>query len=68
MTDYQTQQRRRNMVVGAFVVVGFAAFIWMLVQFRNLPLFATQFRSFIILVDFPETPGIQRDTAVQFCG
>ncbi len=68
MTDYQTQQRRRNMVVGAFVLLAFAAFIWMLVMFRNLPLYATQFRSFIVRVDFSEAPGIQKDTPVQYCG
>jgi phospholipid/cholesterol/gamma-HCH transport system substrate-binding protein len=68
MTDFQTQQRRRNMVVGGFVLLAFAAFVWMLVKFRNLPLFASQLRSFTVLVNFPGTPGVQNDTPVQYCG
>jgi ABC-type transporter Mla subunit MlaD len=68
MTDYQTLQRRRNMVVGGFVLLAFTAVFWMLVKFRNLPLFATQFRSFIVFVQFPDAPGIQKDTPVQYCG
>ena len=68
MTDFQTQQRRRNMVVGGFVLLAFAAFVWMLVKFRNLPLFASQLRSFTVLVNFPDAPGIQNDTPVQYCG
>lgn len=68
MSDFQTLQRRRNMVVGGFVLLAFAAFIWMLVKFRNLPLFATQFRSFVVFVHFPDAPGVQKDTPIQYCG
>ncbi len=68
MTDYQVLQRRRNLVVGVFVLLAFLAFVWMLFQFRNLPLFATQFRSFMMYVYFPEAPGIHRDTPVNYRG
>lgn len=68
MTDFQTLQHRRNIVVGGFVLLAFAAFVWMLVKFRNLPLYATQLRSFMIFVYFPDAPGIQKDTPVQYCG
>jgi ABC-type transporter Mla subunit MlaD len=68
MTDFQTQQRRRNMVVGGFVLLAFLAFVWMMVKFRNLPLFASQLRSFTVLVQFPDAPGVQKDTPVQYCG
>lgn len=68
MTDYQSRQRRRNMVVGVFVVVAFAAFMWMLLRFRDLPLAAGKLKSFEILVNFPEVPGVQKDTPVQYCG
>ena len=68
MTDYQTLQRRHNRIVGLFVLLALAAFVWMLLKFRNLPLFATQFRSFMIFAYFPEAPGIHRDTPVQYCG
>jgi phospholipid/cholesterol/gamma-HCH transport system substrate-binding protein len=68
MTDFHTLQRRRNLVVGVFVLLAFVAFVWMLFKFRNLPLFATQFKSFVVFVEFPDAPGIQRDTPVQYCG
>lgn len=68
MTDFQTQQRRRNMVVGGFVVLAFAAFVWMLIKFNNLLLFASQLRSYTVLVNFPDAPGIQKDTPVNYCG
>lgn len=68
MADYQTKQRRRNTIVGIFVVVAFVAFIWMLVKFRDLPLVVSKFKCFEILVYFPEAPGIQKDTPVKYCG
>ena len=68
MTDFQTQQRRRNMVVGGFVLLALLAFVWMLVKFRNLPLFASRLQSFTVLVRFADAPGVQKDTPVQYCG
>jgi len=68
MTDFQTQQRRRNMVVGGFVLLALLAFVWMLIKFRNLPLFASRLQSFTVLVRFADAPGVQKDTPVHYCG
>jgi ABC-type transporter Mla subunit MlaD len=68
MTDYNTLQKRRNYIVGAFVLVAFMAFVWMLKSFRDLPLFVTQANSFYVLCKFTDAPGVQPETPVQFCG
>lgn len=68
MADYHTKQRRQNIIVGLFVVVGFGLFVVMLMVFRDLPLFVSKFNSFEVLAYFPEAPGIQKDTPVKFCG
>lgn len=68
MVDYQTKQRQRNMIVGIFVILALMAFLWMLWRFRDLPLAAGKLRSFEVLVYFPEVPGVQKDTPVQYCG
>lgn len=68
MADYQTKQRQRNLIVGCFVILAFFAFVYMLFKFRDLPLFVSRFQSFEILVNFPETPGVQKDTPVNYCG
>ena len=68
MTDYNTLQKRRNYIVGAFVLTAFAAFLWMLGRFRDMPLFVSQANSFYVLAKFTDAPGVQRETPVQFCG
>ncbi len=68
MTDYATVQRRRNMIVGGFVLVAICAFFWMLMVFGDLPIAVSKMRSFEVLINFPSAPGIQRDTPVQYCG
>jgi phospholipid/cholesterol/gamma-HCH transport system substrate-binding protein len=68
MTDYQAKQRQRNMIVGSFVIVALCAFFYMLFRFRDLPQMVSKFNSYEILVYFPEAPGIQKDTPVQYCG
>jgi phospholipid/cholesterol/gamma-HCH transport system substrate-binding protein len=68
MTDYQTKQRQRNMIVGSFVIIALCAFFYMLFRFRDLPQMVSKFNSFEILVYFPEAPGVQKDTPVQYCG
>ncbi len=68
MSDYNSRQQRRNIVVGLFVLIALGAFIWLLAKFRELPLFASQANSFYIKVNFPEAPGIQPETAVNYCG
>lgn len=68
MMDYQTKQRRQNLIVGGFVILAFCAFVYLLFKFRDLPQFVSKFRSFEILVYFPEAPGIQKDTPINYCG
>jgi len=68
MTDYQTKQRHRNMIVGVFVLIALCVFVWMLLRFRDLPRFVSKLNSFNVLVFFPEAPGVQPDTPVQYCG
>ena len=68
MVDYNTRQRRRNMIVGGFVLIAFCCFIWLVFIFGELPVAVSKFRSFRVLVDFPSAPGIQENTPVKFCG
>ena len=68
MTDYQTKQKRRNTIVGLFVMGAFVAFGIFLWWFRELPLLISRLDSFQVLVYFPEVPGVQKDTPVHYCG
>ncbi len=68
MTDYQTKQRRRNMIVGVFVLIAMCVFVWMLLRFRDLPLVVSKLKSFNVLVNFSEASGVQKDTPVHYCG
>ncbi|MBC8472350.1 MAG: MCE family protein [Planctomycetes bacterium] len=68
MSDYETTQRRRNMIVGVFVVVGVCALIWLIFKFGDLPTAVTKMGSFEVFVQFPTAPGVQNDTPVRFCG
>ena len=68
MSDYETSQRRRNFVVGVFVVLGLSALGWLIFKFGDLPGIVTRYRSFQVFVQFPSAPGVQRDTPVRFCG
>ncbi len=68
MSDYETAQKRRSMIVGIFVVIAFLAFGWMIFQFGDLPILVSEIRSYEVKVQFPSAPGVQRDTPVRFCG
>lgn len=68
MTDYATMQRRRNMIVGGFVLVAICALFWMLMMFGDLPIAVSKIRSFEVLINFPNATGVGRDTPVQYCG
>lgn len=68
MIDYNTIQKRRNFIVGLFVLVAFVAFIFLLGRFRDLPLFVSQANSFYVIAKFHDAPGVQKETPVQFCG
>ncbi len=68
MADYNTLQQRRNMVVGGFVLIAFCAFVWLVFIFGELPIAVSRFRSFRVLVNFPNVPGVQMNTPVRYCG
>jgi phospholipid/cholesterol/gamma-HCH transport system substrate-binding protein len=68
VSDYETSQRRRNFIVGIFVILGLSALGWLIFKFGDLPGMVTKYRSFEVFVQFPSAPGVQRDTAVRFCG
>ena len=68
MIDYETIQRRRNIVVGIFVIIGMCALVWLIFKFGDLPTIVTKLDSFEVNVQFPSASGVQRDTPVRFCG
>ncbi|MBA7641273.1 hypothetical protein ES703_48950 [subsurface metagenome] len=68
MSDYETTQRRRNIIVGIFVIVAVCAFFWLIFKFGDLPVFVSEWKSFEVRVQFPTAPGVQENTSVRFCG
>ncbi|MHC4758131.1 MAG: MlaD family protein [Planctomycetota bacterium] len=68
MSDYEKAQRRRNFVVGAFVIIGLSALGWLIFKFRDLPIWMSELKSFKVVVQFQTAPGVQTDTPVRFCG
>jgi len=68
VSDYETIQRRRNIIVGVFVVGAMCALAGLIYKFGDLPWFVTKHRSFQVFVQFQTAPGVQRDTPVRFCG
>jgi phospholipid/cholesterol/gamma-HCH transport system substrate-binding protein len=68
VSDYETTQRRRNIVVGLFVILGLCALVWLIFKFGDLPGIVTELDSFEVYVQFPTAPGVQKDTPVRFCG
>jgi phospholipid/cholesterol/gamma-HCH transport system substrate-binding protein len=68
VSDYESAQRRRNLVVGVFVVVGLCALGWLVFKFRDLPIWIGELKSFKVIIQFQTASGVQRDTPVRFCG
>ena len=68
MSDYETTQRRRNIIVGTFVFAAICALVWLIFKFGDLPTAVTKMSSFEVYVQFPTAPGVQTDTPVRFCG
>jgi ABC-type transporter Mla subunit MlaD len=68
MSDYNTLQKRRNMIVGGFVVVALCAFLYMVYKFQELPIVVGKLRSFEIMVNFPNARGAHENTPVEYCG
>ncbi|MCX5646612.1 MAG: MlaD family protein [Phycisphaerae bacterium] len=68
MSDYEAAQRRRDVAVGIFVILGLGALGWMILKFGDLPTTITRMKSFQVYVQFPTAPGVMKDTPVRFCG
>ncbi len=68
MTDYNTIQRKRNIMVGIFVLLATAALIGLIWIFGDLPIVVSKLRSFRIIAQFAAAPGIQANTPVQLGG
>ncbi len=68
MADFNTLQRRRNVIVGGFVIIAVCALLWMVTMFDNMPMAALKRNSFEIVVNFPAAPGVQQKTPIQYCG
>lgn len=68
MSDYETTQKRRNVVVGLFVIAGLCALVWLIFKFGDLPGIVTKMNAFEVFVQFPTATGVQKDTPVRFCG
>jgi ABC-type transporter Mla subunit MlaD len=68
VSDYEKTQKKRNFIVGVFVIVALFALGWLVFKFRDLPIWISELKSFKVVVQFQTAPGIQRDTPVRFCG
>jgi len=68
VSDYESGQRMRNIVVGVFVVAALCALVWLIFKFGDLPTAVSKLRSFEVYVQFPTAPGVQKETPVRFCG
>lgn len=68
MSDYEAAQKRRDVAVGIFVILGLGALGWMILKFGDLPTAITRMKSFQVYVQFPTAPGVMKDTPVRFCG
>jgi len=68
VSDYETTQRTRNIIVGIFVIVAMFALVWLIFKFGDLPTVVGKFRSFQVFVQFPIAQGAWKKTPVHFCG
>ena len=68
MADYNTRQRKCNLVVGGFVIIAFCAFLFMIYLFGELPTAVSRIRSYSIVANFKSAPGVQQNTPVRYCG
>ena len=68
MSDYETTERKRNIIVGIFVVGSLSALIWLIFKFGDLPGAISKLGSYQVFVQFPTAMGVQRDTDVYLSG
>ena len=60
MSNYETIQKRRNLIVGTFVFVGICALAWLIFKFGDLPVVASKWMSFEVKVQFPSASGVAK--------
>ena len=68
MSDYETAERRRNIIVGVFVIGAICALIWLIFEFSALPSIVGRFNSFQVFVQFPTAKGVRKGTDVFYGG
>jgi ABC-type transporter Mla subunit MlaD len=68
MSDYETIQKKRDFLVGVFVLVALGAVGWLIFKFGDLPSVVVKWKSFEVYAQFPAAPGVQRDTPIRFAG
>jgi len=68
VNDYEMLQRRRNIVVGLFVLLAIGALFWLTYKFEDLPIRLGRIGGYQIFIQFPSAPGVEEKTPVRFCG
>jgi len=68
VSDYETIQRRRNIIVGIFVIVAICALVWLIFIFGDFPTYFNKARSFQVFVQFRTAPRVDKGTPVQLGG
>jgi ABC-type transporter Mla subunit MlaD len=68
VSDYEAAEKKRNIIVGIFVLIALGAFVWLIFMFGKLPAAVTGLGSFRVFVQFPSAPSVQKDTPVRLCG
>jgi len=68
VSDFEAAQRRRNIVVGIFVLAALVGLGFMVYKFGELPTAISKLGSYHVKVQFPTAKGVQKDTPVRFCG
>jgi len=66
--DYDSIQRKRNFIVGVFVLVALTALVWLIFKFGQMPVIVSRLGSYEVIVQFASAPGVQQNTPVKFCG
>jgi len=68
VSDFETLQKRRNTIVGVFVLVALVALVWLIFKFQDLPSAISKFTSYQVFVQFASAPGVQKNTPVRLGG
>jgi phospholipid/cholesterol/gamma-HCH transport system substrate-binding protein len=68
VSNYESIQKKQNLIVGVFAVAGILALVLMIYKFGDLPTSVGKIGSFPVYVQFPAATGVQQDTPVRFCG